>query len=262
LSDKTVLVALRGCLARNPDKRPPIGGSNGLLKQAFLEPALYAAAVAAKAAAASPPSPEATSVAALPLSAVKAIVQRTVAAVAAVQAGPGGAASGRSVEELTALVVEQLCAASSPLANLSPKNSAPAAAAVASAPGPAARRVHPASGSAAAAPGAATAAPPPEPKRVDRAHDERARRPLEKFNLGEALASKLTNLRSGDDAVKAAAKYQKDEQQQPGGGDGLLGSLSRSEMLAKNMLKRRQDMAPDETVNNTGNWDVTESWQN
>jgi hypothetical protein len=195
------------------------------------------------------------------LSAVKAIVQRTVAAVAAVQARPGGAASGRSVEELTALVVEQLCAASSPLANLSP-NSAPAAAAVASAPGAAARRVQPASGSAVAAPGAATAAPPPEPKRVDRAHDERARRPLEKFNLGEALASKLTNLRSGDDAVKAAAKYQKDEQQQPGGGDGLLGSLSRSEMLAKNMLKRRQDMAPDETVNNTGNWDVTESWQN
>jgi hypothetical protein len=33
-------------------------------------------------------------------------------------------------------------------------------------------------------------------------------------------------------------------------------------MLARNISKRRQDMAPDETVNNTGNWDVTESWQN
>ena len=45
---------------------------------------------------------------------------------------------------------------------------------------------------------------------------------------------------------------------------GLLDSLAASDLLVRNLSKRRQDLRPDDTMNQTGTWavDATESWQN
>jgi len=242
LQDKSVLFAIKGCLERDPKKRPPIAGAGGLLKQPFLEPA------------SNPPSSSSSSHegghgGALPLSAVKAIVRRTVSALTAVQASEAGSAGAsgpkRSVEELTALVVENICAQASSRAADSPPSS------------------NTASETRRPSPQAAAADVPaqPVPRRANR-EELPTRRPLAKPDLGAEIMQKMSSLRSGEDARKAAAKYQVVPQASGGNSGGLLGSLSESDMLARNISKRRQDMAPDETINNTGNWDVTESWQN
>jgi len=236
LQDKSVLFAIKGCLERDPKKRPPIAGAGGLLKQAFLEPASTPL----------PASHDGAHGGALPLSAVKAIVRRTVSALTTVQASESASAPKRSVDELTALVVENICAQASSRAADSPDSTTNSA--------PETRRPSPQAAAAADAP------VPPVPRRANR--EELPRRPLAKPDLGAEIVQKMSTLRSGEDAKKAAAKYQVVPEGGGGNSGGLLGSLSESEMLARNISKRRQDMAPDETVNNTGNWDVTESWQN